>query len=325
MKTNNGDHGTSSRIASLDCKKSSPSSSSSFIPPRMRKKASKEIIPGQRSLSIYTFLGALQSAFWFFALPSLCKPLWPIFFGRLSPKVAEIILFTIPGPYFLIYAMFVALPPYFLDWEFFEQYKISNDPWPWRANKFDNDGDGNGNSDHGRNNKSFHFVSKQQRQQQQQRLLKFRSQFLKSLYIDIASVFLYFPTCIYIKTILFPRKFLSFSLDDWPTIYQSAVIVPAMAIFHELLFYASHRLMHSHPSLYKFHKVHHEYKQNTVLAAQYFHLVDFVLTISGPVVLTTLLFRPHSFTMFQVGLWIFTANLDDHLGYAFPWSAVRCE
>jgi hypothetical protein len=27
----------------------------------------------------------------------------------------------------------------------------------------------------------------------------------------------------------------------------------------------------------------------------------------------------------QVGLWIITANLDDHFGYAVPWSAVRCE
>ena len=98
-----------------------------------------------------------------------------------------------------------------------------------------------------------------------------------------------------------------------------------MAIFHELLFYTTHRMMHAHPILYKYHKVHHEYKQNTILAAQYFHIVDFVLTIAGPVVLTTILFRPHSFTQFQVGLWIFTANLDDHLGYAFPWSAVRCE
>ncbi len=143
----------------------------------------------------------------------------------------------------------------------------------------------------------------------------------------MASVFLYFPTCIYIKTLLLPNPpfSMSFSLDDWPSMYQSAMIVPAMTIFHELLFYTSHRIMHSHPILYKYHKVHHEYKQNNVLAAQYFHVVDFVLTISGPVVLTTLLFRPHSFTLFQVGLWIFTANLDDHLGYAFPWSAVRCE
>ncbi|KAL3760188.1 hypothetical protein ACHAWU_001698 [Discostella pseudostelligera] len=234
-------------------------------------------------------------------------------FGRFSPHIAEVILFAVPGPYFVAYAIVVALPPYLLEWEFFEQYKISKDPWPWRLDDEGVDDD----EDEGR--RATSSISTRQKQKE------FRKLSFISLCIDVASVFFYFPLCIYIKTLLLPHHTfsMSFSLDDWPTMYQSAILVPAMAIFHELLFYISHRIMHAYPILYKYHKVHHEYKQNTVLAAQYFHIVDFVLTISGPIVVTTILFRPHSFTQFQVGLWIFTANLDDHLGYAFPWSAVR--
>lgn len=298
---------------------------------------------GKRSIYIYTLFGALQSAFWFFALPYICQPLWPILFGRFSPKVAEVLLFAIPGPYFILYAIVVALPPYLLQWEFFEQYKISKDPWPWREGHNDDvnsNCNSNSNSSKNVNNKShdndldrgrrtnkFYSQSASKQVRQRRRQQEFWKLFSKSLCIDLANVFLHFPACIYIKTLLLThhRFVTSFSIDDWPTMYQSAMIVPAMAIFHEFLFYTSHRMMHSHPILYKYHKVHHEYKQNNVLAAQYFHFVDFVLTISGPVVLTTLLFRPHSFTLFQLGLWIFTANLDDHLGYAFPWSAVRCE
>jgi hypothetical protein len=284
-----------------------------------------KLIVRQRSpTSIYTLIGALQSAFWFFALPSLCQPLWPFIFGRFSPQLAEVLLFAIPAPYFIVYAIVVALPPYLLQWEFFEQFKISKDPWPWH------DLGKNIHSDNSRDHRqqvmSSHSTSKSLQRRHRQKV-EFRKLLFKSLCIDMASVFLYLPTCIYTKTLLLPQQTfrMSFSLDDWPTMYQSAILVPSMAIFHELLFYTTHRMMHAHPILYKYHKVHHEYKQNTILAAQYFHIVDFVLTIAGPVVLTTILFRPHSFTQFQVGLWIFTANLDDHLGYAFPWSAVRCE
>ncbi len=32
---------------------------------------------------------------------------------------------------------------------------------------------------------------------------------------------------------------------------------------------------------------------------------------------------PHSFTLFQWIAWIIVANIDDHVGYEFPWSPVR--
>jgi len=323
MKSRNGS-GRRSASSELNSPPPSPSASSSVSLRKLLKKSSNTIVQQRSPLSFYTLIGALQSAFWFFALPSLCQHLWPILFGQFSPQVAEVILFAIPGLYFLVYFIIVALPPYLLEWEFFEQYKISKDPWPWRL-----DEGGDDDEDHERRaTYSTSTTSSQQRQRRRRHHhQQFRKLSFKSLCIDMASVFFYIPLCIYIKTLLLPQHtfLMSFSLDDWPTMYQSAIKVPAMAIFHELLFYISHRIMHAYPILYKYHKVHHEYKQNTVLAAQYFHIVDFVLTISGPIVVTTILFRPHSFTQFQVGLWIFTANLDDHLGYAFPWSAVRCE
>ena len=81
--------------------------------------------------------------------------------------------------------------------------------------------------------------------------------------------------------------------------------------------------MHTYPKLYKHHKVHHEYKQNSILSSQHFNPIDYLFSIAGPAILTSALVRPHGITHLQIGLYIVTANLDDHLGYAFPWSPVR--
>jgi len=82
--------------------------------------------------------------------------------------------------------------------------------------------------------------------------------------------------------------------------------------------------MHSHKWLYqKFHKVHHEYTHNTLLAAQHNHPVDFIVSVVGPAALTTAIVAPHSVVQFQWIVWTVVANLDDHVGYAFPWSPVR--
>ena len=86
----------------------------------------------QRGLSVYSILGALQSAIWFFALPPVCKPLWPIIFGNFTPQFSEILVWAIIGPYFILYSLLVALPVYLLEWDFFEQFKISKNPLPWK-------------------------------------------------------------------------------------------------------------------------------------------------------------------------------------------------
>ena len=248
----------------------------------------------QRQPSIYTLLGALQSALWFFALPPLCKPLWPIVFGNFSSSAQtdEVILWAIVFPYFLAYALLIALPPYLLQWEFFEQFKISTDPWPWQDTR--------------QTVKSDYW-----------KLMK------RSMFIDAMNLVIGVPLVVYTKTILFPDRALSFSMDDWPNQYELSRDILLSVVLHEFGFYCTHRLFHAIPSLYKYHKVHHQYKQNNVLSAQHFHPIDFLASIAIPAILPTVVLCPHSFTQFMVGLWVFTANLDDHLGYAFPWTVVR--
>jgi len=142
---------------------------------RMKSSSSPSAPPVmQQSLSIYTLVGALQCALVFFALPPLCKPLWPQIFNGLSPEISDVVLWSIALPYYVMYILFVALPPYLLGWEFFEQYKISKNPWPWKDERE-----------------------------------KVRKEFwrlaYKSLFIDFVNICVGIPICVYAKATLFPQ------------------------------------------------------------------------------------------------------------------------
>ena len=206
----------------------------------MKKKNKTPVL--QRSLSIYSLVGALQSVFWFFVLPDLCKSIWPSVFGRFSPQVAEVLVWVITSPYFIIYAL-ISLTLYLLQWDFFEQFKISMDPWPWRD----------------------------KRESVRQSFWRLT---YKSIYYDFVNIFILIPCVVYIKTRLFPDRSMSFSIDEWPTYYESFRDITLMVVLHEFGFYSTHRLLHAVPTLYRYHKIHHEYKQNNVLAAQHFHFVS---------------------------------------------------
>jgi len=56
-------------------------------------------------------------------------------------------------------------------------------------------------------------------------------------------------------------------------------------------------------------KVHHEYKQNTILASMHEHPVDYVITLAAPALLAVIVVHPHSVTLFQWIAWLLVANI----------------
>jgi len=264
----------------------------------------------QRSLSIYTLLGVIQSVLWFFALPHLVKPYWTKIFDNFTNQQAEVLLWAIGGPYMLLYILVAAVPSYvtFRNVEFIQQYKISKEPWPWLSS--------------GKQLNRDDKIKDESSSEKQRQLFWKRT--YKSIIFDFFNLFLFIPALVHIKTIFVSSHVMSFSIEDFPApSLQSAATLLSMGIIHEFGFYWTHRLMHMYPSLYKYHKVHHEYKQNNVLTSQHFHAIDFLVSIAFPAILTTEIVRPHGVTQLQFGLWLLTSNFDDHLGYAFPWSSVR--
>mmetsp|Transcript_8203 Transcript_8203/g.17962 ORF Transcript_8203/g.17962 Transcript_8203/m.17962 type:complete len:318 (+) Transcript_8203:41-994(+) len=253
--------------------------------------ASKPVIR-QRQPSIFMLLGAILSGLWFFAVPPLQKSCWESLFSNLDATVAEMVVWAIPFPYFLIYCTFAALPVYYLRSPFLDQYKISREEWPWF-------------SDSDAVHADFRRIS------------------MRAFVQDMTAFCLFLPLLALARAFFFPSRNMSFSLDDWPNYWELAMDNLRLALLHEFLFYWTHRMMHSFPGLYKYHKVHHEFKQNNVLSAQYFHPVDFFLSIGIPAVITTAIVKPHACTQIHFGLWLLSANFDDHLGYAFPWTPFR--
>eukprot|EP00978_Attheya_sp_CCMP212_P024058 scaffold75012_cov43-Attheya_sp.AAC.2 len=267
---------------------------------------------GQKTPSLYMVVAMAQSFAWFFGLPILCKPLWGQLFHDRSPNGSELILnlATILGT-FAIY-MAVIFPIYWLELPFFEQYKIDPDhQWPWKKQQNTTNSDSNSN--------------RSQIEQEDEAARKlFWAMTKKSVQLMAINQCLLIPFLTHMKHVLFPTSAPSFDVvEDWPSYWELLRDNGSMCLLHELGFYVTHRMMHSHKYLYQFHKVHHEYKQNNVMAAQHNHPIDYILTIVSPALLSTIIVNPHSVTQFQFGVWILVTNLDDHCGYSFPWSPVR--
>jgi sterol desaturase/sphingolipid hydroxylase (fatty acid hydroxylase superfamily) len=267
-----------------------------------------------RQLSKWMLVAILQSLFWLFGLPIFCrKYIWDDIFNTVIIRnnnsvtngiaIADFILsFTTPILFFVSYNL-IMIPIYIGQYSCFEQYKIQKHlVWPW----FDE-----------RQNIRDEFWK-----------LTFRSIKLTSI-----NLLVLLPALTCLKIVL-QKKLLSsptnneflFSTDDehWPTPYENCRDIITLSLIHELGFYFTHKMSHLYPILYKFHKVHHEYKSNWTMASQHNHPIDYIFSIGVPAILALgLVSKAHSMSQFQWILWTMYANLDDHVGYSFPWSPVR--
>jgi len=241
---------------------------------------------------VWTALAVGQSLVWFFALPPLFKPYWEGLWGGLAPLTQQLVLNQLVVLYFIAAAILM-IPIYAGNMPFFEQFKISSKVWAWRSAK------------------------KQERDD-------FWALTRRSLTLFAINVCCIVPVLTALKYFIM-SKFtadMSFTTDDWPSYPTLFAHNVALTLVHEFGFYWCHRLAH-HPNLYTYHKVHHDYQQNTILASQHEHPIDYIVTIATPALLALAIINPHSFTLFHWMAWLIVANIDDHVGYAFPWSPVR--
>ena len=90
-------------------------------------------------------------------------------------------------------------------------------------------------------------------------------------------------------------------------------------------FYWFHRISHSFPTLYRFHKIHHEYTETFSLTTEAIHPIDYVFgnLIPSAVPFILLGSRVHCFMFFFWQVWKMYISTESHGGYEFPWSPTR--
>ncbi len=240
----------------------------------------------------------------------ICQPYWTkLFESFASPTTAEMALSTITNLLIIATSTLIMVPIYYIQHPFFEQYKVQSEKsWPW----LDSD------SDKSRRSSS-----------------QFWKLNIRSIQYTLFNGCILTPLLVYtkIQTLTCLKSYGIYNYqpmiftshyETWPTLYEIIYQNISLTIIHELGFYITHRAMHTYPKLYKYHKVHHEYKMNTILASQHNHPIDFVLSLGIPVLLAFVIVRPsHSFILFQWTIYLVGANVDDHIGYSFPWSPIR--
>lgn len=82
-----------------------------------------------------------------------------------------------------------------------------------------------------------------------------------------------YPMVVYVATSLGVKQ----RFSDFPSFWELLGQLLVIYFLEDFFFYWGHRLFHESATLYKFHKVHHEYDKVFTVATEYFHPVDLIL------------------------------------------------
>ena len=172
---------------------------------------------------------------------------------------------------------------------FFENYRISNKPWPWEENPD-----------------------------------LWRETLKKTLKGIAFNILLIQVTMLYLDTL--SNFNIKFSEADFPSVWTHIWQIFLFMVVEDFTFFLMHSLLHQKP-LYWIHKQHHEYKVTVSLAAEYSHPIEFLLANIVPTGIgfrvLSLFYPVHMSTVF---MWVFIRvweTTDGHCGYEWSWSVFR--
>lgn len=95
----------------------------------------------------------------------------------------------------------------------------------------------------------------------------------KLFYNLVINKFLVFPFFVFLSTIIGVKQ----RFHDFPTFGEILSQLFVVYLIDDIFFYWGHRIFHEVKSLYKMHKIHHEYDKIFTVATEYFHPFDFAI------------------------------------------------
>ena len=243
----------------------------------------KEMVP--RLISLLLLIGLVTVPFYY---SSHIIPMWMQFFS--SKIVASSLTFPVSAgvTYIIGNSIYVAI--YYLEIPFFEQYKVTKKPWPWRTSA------------------RAEFFDK----------LKFTLPMLAfNNYVVVP--------CVTLIVVYVYRYEAKTTIEEMPSFLVHLLQICFMVLCEDFMSYWGHRSIH-HPYLYKnIHYIHHKHNETLSFAAEICHPIEFVLLdilplMTGPLILGK---QAHFLTVAIYCVFRLTETMEGHSGYEFPWAITR--
>lgn len=187
---------------------------------------------------------------------------------------------------------------YKVNWPVFEQYRINPTPWPWHQSTRPEE-------------------ERSKEYQPYMKLVNATWAKLKNTQVFV-SVVLFCALYFYCKEHGTDEAFQRM-IDTTPPWTTSFWHCMAGFFLFDTFFFCGHWLLH-HSWMYRFHKLHHEYKRPMALTGQHGTFADGLIAMIIPSFVLYHLVDMHIYTGIMFTIASMTQSVDDHCGYALPFT-----
>jgi sterol desaturase/sphingolipid hydroxylase (fatty acid hydroxylase superfamily) len=233
---------------------------------------------------IFAWIAAIS---FFLFLPNLLKYYWPDniknpgLFYALTVYVFFNLTMILTNLEYLVY--------YSIEHSFFEKYKTTPDPWPWKQNKE-----------------------------------KWNAQIKKAIKTVCFNTFVLLPLFL-IPNVIANESPYRLDRESMPDVFELLSQLVICMLCEDFFFYLSHRLLHNDYFYNKIHKIHHEFNETVTISALYSHPLEFIIGNIIPSSIAPMILgqRMHLLTHLVYIVMVLHESNDGHSGYTFSWSPHR--